>query len=190
MKKFMFLSVLFLQIIAAKKADLIKISSINPHIKIDLIWATGNNPLGLILYPDGIECYLHKPAALALSEVQKELETMGYGLKVLEAFRPLWAQKMVWDFIKYTPLDPNQGRHTLGLAVDVTIIDLKSEEEIDLPPYIYDDNREYPETIITEIQKKNCLLLKTLMMKHNFIPMDEEWFHFDYYNWNEYEALS
>lgn len=173
-----------------QEADLLQVSKITPQIKIDLIWATGNNPLGLVLYPEGAECYLHRQAAYALNAVQTELEEMGYGLKILEAFRPLWAQQKLWSFIGYTPSDQNQGRHTLGLSVDVTIIDVKSGQEIAMPPYVYDDTPANQAIPLTQEQKSNSDLLRNLMIKNGFFPMDEEWFHFDYANWQNYMAIN
>ncbi|HSW74072.1 MAG TPA: M15 family metallopeptidase [Candidatus Limnocylindria bacterium] len=162
------------------KLNLVEITTINPRIQLDLVWATGNNHLNLILYPDGTRCCLQKKAAYALDKVQKELEEMGCGLKVLEAFRPRWAQEKLWKVINFTPTNPNQGRHTTGLAVDLTIIDLKSGKELAMPPYIYDDMTVTTPTVLTKEQQHNSDLLKNLMTKHGFAPLESEWFHFDY----------
>ena len=107
------------------EAQLVEISKINPRIKVNLIWATGDNHLNLILYPDGAQCYLLKEAAYALDAAQQELETKGYGLIVLEAFRPLWAQQKLWQAINYIPDSLGKGRHTRGASVDVALINSK-----------------------------------------------------------------
>lgn len=172
-----------------KEAKLVEITKINPRIKIDLVWATENNHLKLNLYPRGAKCYLHDEAAYALDNIQQELEKNGYGLKIFEAFRPLWVQQMVWDKIKFTPTVPNSGRHTLGLAVDLTIIDIKTNNEIIMPPMIYDDMVVDKPIVLTNEQKKNSEFLKNIMMKYGFIPMDEEWFHFDWQDFENYKSL-
>lgn len=185
--KLFLLCVLPLQ--ALQQAELIEIAKEYPSIAIDMIWASGENEFGLVLYPDGARCYLHKDAAIALDQVQTELRAHGYGLKILEAFRPLWAQKKIWQHVGFNPPRENFGRHTLGTAVDVTLVSLADGSAVALPSYL---SREIdPERIedLTPEQQDNLALLQQVMGKNGFIKHDEEWFHFDYQGWEQFKAL-
>jgi|GEM_PF-3908683 D-alanyl-D-alanine dipeptidase len=172
-----------------QKAELVEIQEINPAIEVDLIWASSNNELGLILYPDGAQCYLHKEAAFALDQVQSELTIYGYGLKILEGYRPLSAQRIIWDHVGFNPPYPEYGRHALGTAVDLTLINLFDGSAVPLPAY---QSREInPEFIenLTQEQRDNLEILKGLMEKYGFIQHAAEWFHFDFHNYETFAAL-
>lgn len=162
-------------------AELVPLHSICPTAKIDLVWATGKNEFGMILYPTETVCYLHKDAAYALNSVQKDLNKLGYSLKILEGYRPLWAQQKIWNKVGFTPPTINYGRHTLGTAVDVTIVQLPNGNEIPLPP-----RHGSLSTGSLEEQQRNYIMLRDVMMQHGFEPHDEEWFHFDYSGWQNF----
>ena len=63
------------------------------------------------------------------------------GLKVYDAYRPLSVQKIFWNIMpdeRYVA-DPGEGsRHNRGSAVDVTLVELKSGRELEMPSG-YDD---------------------------------------------------
>ncbi|MBM7072371.1 hypothetical protein JQC92_10055 [Shewanella sp. 202IG2-18] len=67
-----------------------------------------------------------------------------------------------------------------GSTVDLTIIDLKTGEALDMGTgFDYFGRKAWPsERTITMQQRANRLLLRTLMTKHGFIPLKEEWWHF------------
>ena len=75
--------------------------------------------------------------ATALKKVQTTLAPLGLGLKVWDGFRPRSAQIKFWQIYPdpryvsnpYTEL----GRHTRGTAVDVTLINLRT----DLATFVY-----------------------------------------------------
>ena len=74
----------------------------------------------------------------------------------------------------------SRSGHTRGSTLDLTILNIKTEKELDMgSPYDffgieswvnYDD--------ITEMQKANRQLLQTVMIKHGFINYPKEWWHF------------
>jgi D-alanyl-D-alanine dipeptidase len=190
MKNYILILCLFVfPLMALQQAELVEIQKINPDIIINLIWATGDNELGLVLYPDGARCYLHKEAAYALDSVQKELKARGYGLKVLEAFRPLWAQKIVWDRVGFNPPTENFGRHTLGTAVDVTLVNLKDGSSVALPSQVSREADIDFVEFLTPEHYHNLEILKQVMERNSFMQHDTEWFHFDYTGWEAFKAL-
>src|SRR5688500_10270475 len=93
--------------------QLVDIQQINPHIVVDLRYASSNNFTGEVIYTFNT-CYLIHPAARALSLAQEELEKLGCGLKVWDGFRPLEAQKKLWALVpdeRYVSNPSKGGRH-------------------------------------------------------------------------------
>lgn len=89
--------------------------------------------------------------------------------------------------------------HTRGSTVDLTLFDMKTEKEVDMGgtfdwfgPESHPDFCGNPETgeytgdnssspagrSITPEQFANRMLLRRLMLKHGFKPIDSEWWHF------------
>ncbi len=177
-----FYSVLFL--IFGLSAELVELIKINKTLVLDVRYATLNNFTGKKVYPSG-RCFLQRPAALALNKVQRELKKHGLGLKIWDAYRPLSVQKIFWEIYpndNYVA-DPAKGsRHNRGCAVDVTLIDLKTGKELEMPS-CFDDfsekaGRDY-EKMDSEA-RKNCKLLETAMEKYGFKGLSSEWWHFDF----------
>ena len=173
-------------------SELVNIRKLIPDIVFDIRYATANNFTGEIIYP-AAKAYLVKPAAQALLLAQKELRRMGFGLKIFDAYRPLSAQKKLWDIVPDPDYvaDPDTGsRHNRGAALDVTLVDDDGNE---LPmPTPYDTFSEkahsnYPDLPQTVLQNRK--LLKNIMKKHGFEPLVTEWWHFDYQSWEKYPIL-
>jgi D-alanyl-D-alanine dipeptidase len=172
---------------------LVPIQKINPSIKTEIVYATTRNFTGKIIYKNS-ECFMRKEVAQALNAVQKELVCKGLGLKIWDAYRPLSAQWKLWEICpdeKYVSDPRKGGRHTRGTAVDVTLVDLKTGKELEMPTG-FDDFSEKawsdyagasPEAI------KNRTLLQAVMEKHGFTGLATEWWHFDYKNWQDYPVL-
>ena len=144
---------------------------------------------------------LTKEAAAALKEASDELMSMGYRLKIFDAYRP---QKAVTHFMNWA-LDAEDTRmkdyfypelekdvlfpqgyiaehsgHSRGSTVDLTLFDMKTEREVDMGgTFDYFGELSHPDyTDITEEQYAMRMLLREVMMKHGFRPLPEEWWHF------------
>jgi D-alanyl-D-alanine dipeptidase len=201
----LFLIVFAMLNISAKQAELINIQKIDPSIQVDLVFATGDQPITdipVIMYKKDTPAYICKEAAYALAKVQQELKIYGYGLKIRDAYRPLWAQKILWEEVLKLNLpnpedyisDPivEGGRHTRGTAVDLSVVDLHSNQEILLPPFCFGElaHRDYYGPLLTEEQIKNQDFIRSIMIKHGFSTIRAEWWHFDYLGWQEYNPLN
>jgi zinc D-Ala-D-Ala dipeptidase len=173
------------------QAKLIEVTKINPTIKLDIRYSTSNNFTGKIIYPFA-KLFLEEEAAIALDAVQKELNTLGLGLKVFDGYRPLSVQEIFWKICpdEHYVANPAKGsRHNRGAAVDLTLIDLKKEKELKMPSD-YDDftpkaHRDYLR-MKAKTARQNCKLLELIMLKYGFIGIPTEWWHFDFYNWEKY----
>jgi len=180
---------------AGRSPDLVDLAAFAPAIQRDIRYATANNFMGKPLYP-AARALLQRPAAEALLRAQKRLNAAGYGLLVLDAYRPWQVTRAMWDkFPKDRPYlaDPLSGsRHNRGAAVDVTLIDLKSGSEAPMPSG-YDDfsERAHPDyTGGTAAQREARDRLRSAMEAEGFAVHSNEWWHFDFRDWQSWPVLN
>ncbi len=172
---------------------LVDLTSLIPDLVLEIKYATGNNFTGMQLYPYP-RVYLRLPAARALAKVQKELKKQGLGLKIYDAYRPYSVTAAMWEFVKDEnyAADPRKGsRHNRGCAIDLTIIDLKTGTEIEMPTP-YDDFTDKAHHSYKDLSPKaieNRSLLLGLMKGNSFTPIESEWWHYDYEGWLAFYLL-
>jgi len=82
--------------------------------------------------------FLQRPAAEALVRVQRALKEQGYGLVVFDGYRPWAVTKIFWDATppekRNFTADPAEGsKHNRGCAVDLSLVDLKTGREVEMP---------------------------------------------------------
>lgn len=153
---------------------------------------------------DGYEepvALITKKAASALRKASDEFRKKGYKIKIYDAYRP---QQAVDHFVRWSkdPSDtamkpvfyPNiqkstifsrgyvarKSRHSRGSTVDMTLVDLKTGQDIDMGG-VFDYFGGVSHTIsdrITPAQQQNRLLLRDIMTQHGFQPVQGEWWHF------------
>lgn len=181
------------QVAPLPEHNLVNARVIQPPLLQEVRYATTYNFTGRVLYPYPA-VFLHKDVAAALQKVQKELGYEGLGLKIYDGYRPLSVQAAMWEAVpdeRYVS-DPakSRGRHTRGIAVDVTLVDSKGNEL--KMPTTYDDFTEkahrFSETWSPE-ERKNSLKLEGAMKKYGFVPFPYEWWHFDFKDWEKYPPL-
>ena len=188
-------SALFISVLAANRpSDLVEVTSVNPNIVISLPYATKDNFCDQVLYP--VErCFLRRSVVERLDKVQKDLEKDGYGLKVWDGYRPRSVQYKMWAIKPGTHYvaNPRRGsRHNRGAAVDLTLIDFKTKEELKMPTG-YDvfnlKAHAYYDKLPREILENRKRLQKA-MTSHGFQVMRSEWWHFDARGWTEFPLLN
>lgn len=163
------------------------------RIPLDIRYATANNFMKRQLYPVA-RAYLRAPAARALANVQEELRAKGLGIKVFDAYRPYRVTVAMWEPIRNPDYvaDPAKGsRHNRGAAVDLTLIDLKTGEELPMPTG-YDDftpRAAHAFDDLPEDAKNNRALLRDVMTRHGFVPLPSEWWHYDFAGWERFELM-
>lgn len=175
----------------------VNIATVNPDIRVSLMYARDDNFTDVVLYGDGIkDAWIHPDAAKALDKAQKELDRLmpGYHLLVKDAARPMSVQRRMFNAVKGTPkanyvANPARGGglHNYGVAVDLTIVDgngneldmgtpvdhLGVEANIDREPQLVKAGT------ISENARQNRLLLRRVMKGAGFSTIRTEWWHFD-----------
>ena len=175
--------------------DLVELQTFDPAIRLDVRYATTGNFTGRAVYPEA-RVFLQRPAATALARVQRALREKGYGLLVFDGYRPWRITKLFWDV---TPAekrtfvaDPSKGsKHNRGCAVDLSLIDLSSGKEVEMPS-AYDEmsERSYPTYGGgAAAQREARDLLRSAMEREGFFVYAYEWWHFDYKDWRTYPIL-
>lgn len=166
-----------------------------PHDMIlDIRYASKNNFTKSVLY-DADVALIHEETLKKLLNAQEEFKSLGYKIKIWDAYRPFYIQKILWDIVpnnNYIANPYNGGsNHNRACAVDITLTDLNGNE-IDMPTDFDDfsnkSHRSY--TGATPIQIKNAELLKSIMIKHGFKPIYTEWWHFDDINRFNYPVIN
>jgi len=182
----------------------VDLQTVIPSMQLELRYYGQDNFLGCKV--DGYEanrCIISEEAAAALAQVQADLQKFGLSIKVYDAYRP---QRAVDHFVRWAKdLDDTKMKaqyypdvekknlfrdgyiaakssHSRGSTVDLTIIfaDGDSWQELDMgtgfdffgPPSWPSNQSLLPE------QRAHRMLLQQLMIKHGFVPIKEEWWHF------------
>ena len=186
---------------SARDYDLVELITIDPTIVLDIRYATTNNFAGQQVYPSR-RCFLRRVAAERLKFVQEELRVQGLGLKVFDGYRPFSVQEIFWSIcpvLGYVaqPIRAADGsmlsgsKHNRGAAVDLTLIDLITGQDLEMPSG-YDDlskkaHRDY--AVMPPAAAQNCRLLEDIMVKYGFEPLPTEWWHFDLAGWRVFDLL-
>lgn len=174
------------------KPDFVDLETLDSAIKLDIRYASKNNFMGEAFYEEP-KAYLQRPAAEALHRVVEALNKQGYGIIIFDAYRPWYVTKMFWDatpdHLKEFVADPSTGsRHNRGCAVDLTLYDLKTGRELEMPSG-YDEFsiRAYSDFKGgTTQERQNRETLRKAMEKEGFTVLSNEWWHFDFKDWWNY----
>ena len=153
---------------------------------------------------DGYEepcAILSRAAAGALLRVSGQAVVQGYRLKVFDAYRPVTAVErfVLWGIedldlrmkpFFYPSLEKQElfargyissrSSHSRGSAVDLTLLDMSTGRELDMgSPFDLFDPVSHPDSrAVTDEQYENRMLLRDLMTRSGFLPIDCEWWHF------------
>lgn len=173
--------------------ELIDLEQLVPTVVLDIRYATTNNFTKEKIYTLA-KAYARKPVAEALKQAQAEFAKSGVGIKIFDAYRPYAATVKFYEVYKDTTYvaSPYKGsRHNRGCAIDMTLIDLKTGEELKMPTE-YDSFRKeaWPSSPVADpVVKKNRDLIITVMSKYGFKVNSSEWWHFDFKGWEKFEVM-
>ena len=178
------------------------INDLDNRINIDLRYSTENNFTGKVI--DGYrsnKAIISTEAAMALIQVQNDLDQMNLSLKIFDAYRPQmsvnyfinWSndpldtinKSIYYPKIKKSELFPlgyiaERSGHSRGSTVDLTIVDNTTFKELDMgTPYdFFGPESATNFTGITDKQRSNRLLLLETMTRNGFKNYSKEWWHY------------
>jgi len=172
---------------------LIDIKKAIPAIVLDIRYATRNNFMKQVMYPEA-RAFARKPVVAQLKKVQEVLAAKGYGLKIYDAYRPYAITRAFYEKAsdKNFVANPAKGSiHNRGCAIDLTLIELKTGKELPMPtPY----DSFAPEAAaqfapLPENRAKNRDFLISVMQAHGFTVLSNEWWHYDFKGWQKYALM-
>lgn len=178
-----------------RPADLVEVATLEPSVHVDVRYATKNNFVGRPVY-NVARVFLQRPAAEALVRAHTRLHEQGYGLLLFDGYRPWSVTKLFWEVTppeKHTFVaDPSVGsRHNRGCAVDLTLYDLASDREVEMPsPYDEMSERAAPDYKGGSAPQRTARdRLRTAMEAQGFTVDSGEWWHYNYKDWRAYPIL-
>jgi D-alanyl-D-alanine dipeptidase len=183
-------------------SGLVDIQNVDSSIQIDLKYTTTNNFVGIDLYGKLQKVYLQPEIASRLKVVQESLRTIDSSLSLLiyDGTRPRSVQQKMWEALDSIPVNqrvkfvsnPRNGSiHNYGCAVDLTIVNIKTGDILDMGAGFDDPRRiAYPKFEkeflksgeLTQEQVNNRYLLRKVMRKGGFWVLPTEWWHFNGYS--------
>jgi len=178
---------------ADPEKELVDLERVIPGLQLDIRYATTNNFTGEVIYKLA-KAFARKPVADALAKVQSDLKKKGYELKIHDSYRPYAATVKFYEVYGDTTFvaSPYRGsRHNRGCAIDLTLIDSRTKQELKMPtPYDSFQEEAFPDYPIKDQEAlKNRTLLIAAMEKRGFKVYDSEWWHFDFVGWEKFEVM-
>lgn len=174
----------------------VDLKTVSNDFKIELGYTKADNFTNKVLYDSLQHAFLHPLAAEKLKIAQGFLQQKkpNYTFFIFDALRPRSVQTKMWNVVKNTPqqkyvANPRRGSiHNFGFAVDLSIYDKETQQLIDLGTKIdhlgieaeYRHNQMLAKQgKITKKAVQNRQLLRSVMVKAGFQPINSEWWHFN-----------
>jgi zinc D-Ala-D-Ala dipeptidase len=174
---------------AAADTLLTELTTLDSSIVVEMRYSTSNNFTGAPL-PGYLanRAYLRREAAAALALVQRDLRETGLGLKIFDAYRPVratvamvdWTTRVNRPDLLTDGYIASRSRHNLGLAIDLTLVDLATGRELEMGTPFDTFSSAAHTANATGIAAQNRQRLKSAMERRGFVNYDQEWWHFSY----------
>ncbi len=179
--------------VSVNKNDMVRLDSVANDVVIGLKYATSDNITGKPVYESNI-AYLRRGTADKLRKANEIVKEHGCRIKVWDAYRSEKDHKLLFETAKnsYYFIDARIGsNHTRGAAVDVTLVD-DVGNELDMPSKFDEMSEKAHRTykLATPEQKRNALILEEAMKQAGFIPLENEWWHFDDSEYKSYDFIA
>jgi D-alanyl-D-alanine dipeptidase len=177
---------------------LVDLQDIDSSIRVELKYSTTDNFMERDMYGCLENCYLQPDVAERLKLCQDELKSIDSNLTLLvyDGLRPRLVQQFMWDLLdmpinektKFVSNPANGSLHNFAAAVDITLFDLFTLQPLDMgTPYDYIGVLAWPskepsllkDSLLTQAQVDNRILLRKVMKKGNFFNIQTEWWHFN-----------
>ena len=173
--------------------ELVDIKKAIPSVVLDIRYATKNNFMQQVMYKQA-RAFARKPVVEKLKLIQAELKKKGYGLKIYDGYRPYAVTVSFYEKAsdKNFVANPAKGsKHNRGCAVDLSIIDLKTGKDVPMPtPYDSFEAAAAPHysDLPAHVIKNRDYLINT-MQANGFKVIYNEWWHFDFIGWQDYNLM-
>lgn len=168
---------------ALQDDDFVRVLDYIPNAAQNLRYAGIDNFTGKVIYRFQ-DAYLRYGTVKKLADVAAELEKLGYGLLIWDGYRPVSAQRTLFETFPdpdyVSPPGVGEQSHCRGKAIDLTLYRLDTGTEL-LMPSEFDDFSAFADRDYGEVSAEaaaNATLLQTVMERHGFTGYSKEWWHF------------
>lgn len=172
--------------------SLIKLTA-SDDLFIDLAYGTEQNFTGKVIYQNS-HCFLHKEAVTYLHKAMGLARPLGLRLKILDAFRPVEAQQILWDIVpneKYVANPAKGSNHSRGVAVDLTLVDGAGRElDMGTPFDDFTEQSHHANQDISITAQQNRFLLLGIMSAAGWDFYQCEWWHYQLFDTKRFVLLS
>ena len=161
------------------------LARVEPHLAVELRYATARNLMGRAIYPHGARCLVRASVAERLVVAQAWLRghAPGVQLKIWDGYRPEWAHRLLWQRLpdKEYLRDPRLGGslHTWGVCVDATLCDAAGRDVA--MPTDFDVLTPAAGTFYAGgdgAVRRHLRWLHLAMREAGFLVVRDEWWHF------------
>tara|TARA_B100000686_G_C16713153_1_gene930416 strand:+ start:628 stop:1182 length:555 start_codon:yes stop_codon:yes gene_type:complete len=172
---------------------LIEILPNRMNVTLSLAYATNNNFTGKKIYKRSA-CFLHPKASEALDKAVVLASSIGYKIKIFDAFRPSEAQKIMWDYLpdpNYISNPKSGSPHSRGIAIDITLTNFDDEElEMGTPFDSFSEKSHHGYNDLNNKEQKNRMILLGIMTAAGWDHFKNEWWHYQLFNSKNYPVLT
>ena len=172
--------------------ELVNIKELIPDIVLDIKYNTEDNFVSVFagsgqkLYSTD-ECLVAMATAKRLILIQDSLRKMGLGLKMFDGYRPRAVQYLMWETLppeyqSFVANPENGSRHNRGAAVDVTIVNLGTGQELNMgTPFDFFGPEAHIDYSFPEPVASNRDTLYSMMVNYGgFEIYAVEWWHYEW----------
>ena len=171
---------------ATRRAGLVDVHRFAPSIRVTLSYRTKHNETGAPL-PGYCENWalMRERAAFNLGQVQRHLRRRGFGLLILDAYRPVratdalvrWAERTGQGGAVGTYI-ARRSRHNTGSAVDITLVRYRDGQRLRMGGFALGPSSNTYNASGRIL--RNRLTLKNAMERFGFSGYLNEWWHFEH----------
>ena len=153
-------------------------------VKVSMQLSTPKTTIKEPFYNSNI-CMVQYDMLPKLKEAIELFRKDGYMLVIYDAYRPTSVQQRWFDVVKVhawvaNPTIGMGGIHDRGTALDVSLIDIETGKEIEMPTPMHtfteESSRNYPHMTGAAVGNMNYLL--SIMVSCGFTYINSEWWHF------------
>lgn len=153
-------------------------------IKVSMQLSTPKTTINEPFYNSNI-CMVQYDMIPKLKEAVELFRKDGYMLVIYDAYRPTSVQQRWFDVVKVhawvaNPAIGMGGVHDRGTALDISLIDIDTGKELEMPTPMHtfteESSRNYPHMTGTAVGNMNYLL--SIMVACDYTYINSEWWHF------------
>lgn len=190
--------------LAMQEQGLLEVRKEIPAVLVDLKYHSSDNFMKKNVYSCLNTAFLQKEVIVKLKKANELLQQSnpGFHLLIYDAARPLSIQWVLWNTLSELPpkerqkyvADPKEHSiHNYGSAIDLTLADADGKALDMGTKYDFFGELAYPKLEqqflnngqLSQKSYENRLLLRNIMKKAGFMPIEFEWWHFNAFSRKE-----